>query len=161
MSTSSKKTTTQQDSIDYLKFLSEVKLIGLGLKSSLTFLDRKIFFDLVDRERKPERRFSEEYKPTAVGEEFFEAEGSYEITVGDGDEVGLRIKCSFEVHMHGPAPIDPKLAERFASSDLRFVLSPFARQFVANATAQMQIPPILIPLATAAGEARITRARKE
>ena len=153
-----KKSTSQAADKDYLKFLASLRLIGLGLKSSSTIIDRKEFFELIDAEQanKPVRSFSETYEPTDVGKDFFDAEGRYRVTIADGAKVALNIECVFAVHIHAPSPVDTNMATQFSESDLRFILLPYARQFVSNITSQMEIPPIVLPLA--AGKPRLTKA---
>ena len=85
---------------EYTEFLSGLKLIGLGLKSSEATLDRQKFWKLTQEKEKSRRRVSETYKVTEFGEKFFEAEGRYEVCLGEADAVGLRVSCTFEVHMH-------------------------------------------------------------
>jgi hypothetical protein len=148
---------------DYLKFLSSLRLIGLRLKSSSTSIDRKLFFELLEAEKpdKPLRSLSEMYETTNVGKDCFDAEGRYHVTIADGTKVALKIECVFAVHMHAPPPVDSQMAQRFSKSDLRFVLLPFARQFVSGITSQMEIPPIVLPLAAAAGKARVAKVHEE
>jgi preprotein translocase subunit SecB len=126
----------------------------MGLKTSSAVLDREVLWQLSDKD-KPRCNFSEEYKHTTIGEDFFEAEGQYGVTIADGERLALKIECTFDVHMHVQAPVKPEMAKRFAESDLRFVLLPYARYFVTDMTSQMQIPPIVLPLATAMGKARV------
>ncbi len=116
-------------------------------------LQRDVLWEL-SKNGQPGCNFSEQYKPTEIGEGFFEAEGRFEITIADGERQALKIECTFEVHMHAQKPVIPEMAKRFSESDLRFVLLPYARFFVSNMTGQMQIPPIVLPLATAMGKAR-------
>jgi hypothetical protein len=151
---------SQTEAADYMEFLSTVQLVGMGLKSSSASIDRMVFFDLVE-EKKPVRHLSEEYASTDVGKDYFNLEGRYKIAVADEARTGLLIQFVFEVHMHAKGPVDPQMAKRFANSDLRFILLPYARQFVTDITGQMQIPPVVLPLATAAGRARLPKTRKE
>jgi hypothetical protein len=139
----------------YVEFLSKLRLVGLGLKSSTTALDRKLFWQLAEDESKSLRRFTESYRPSEVGDDFFEIEGRYEVVIGTSEKEALRIECTFQVHMHSTARIDTPSVERFAKSDVRFVLLPYARLFVTDVTGQMQIPPVILPLATATGKARV------
>lgn len=155
-----KTITSQTEAADYMEFLSTVQLVGLALKSSSASIDRNVFFDLLE-EKKPVRRLSEEYASTDVGKDHFDAEGRYKVTVADEAKTGLLIQFAFEVHLHAKGLVDPQKAERFAKSDLRFILLPYARQFVTSITGQMQIPPVVLPLATVAGRARLTKARTE
>ena len=146
------KVTSSQVASDseYSEFLSGLKLIGLGLKSSAATLDRQKFWKLTQEQEKSRRRVSETYKVTGVGEKFFEAEVRYEVCLGEADAVGLRISCTFEVHMHARPPIDKAMVERFSNSDLRFILLPYARHFISDMTGEMQIPPVVLPLVAAA-----------
>lgn len=156
MTPKTKKNTPPVADNDYLLFLSSLRLVGLGLKSSSTSINRTLFFELLEAEQpnKPLRSLSEAYKATNVGKDFFDAEGLYSISIADGEKVALRIECAFSVHMHAPSPVDAEMAERFSKSDLRFVLLPFARQFVSSISSQMEIPPLVLPLAAAGGKAR-------
>ena len=44
--------------------------------------------------------------------------------------------------------------ERFVDSEFRLILVPYARQFVSSTTAQMGIPPLVIPLSIASSSKR-------
>ncbi len=145
----------------YLDFVSSLELVGLGLKSSSATLDREKFWKLAKSERTPVRRLQEIYRPTQVGEDFFEVEGQYKVSIADGDVVGLKIDCAFELHMHCTSPVERAMVERFAKTDLRFILLPYARHFISDITGEMHIPPVVLPMATAAGKARVGRSRKK
>ena len=145
-----KMTTTLQPACDseYTVFLAKLKLVGLGLKSSEAYLDRQKFWKLADKGKQSTQRVSETYTVTEVGERYFEAEGRFDVTLGSGEATGLRLSCTFEVHMHATT-ITKAMAERFAESDLRFVLLPYARHFISDMTGEMAIPPLVLPLVTA------------
>lgn len=145
---------SRSDDSAYVKFLVSLHLVGLGLKSSTAEVNRQTLWEITAGERKPVRRMAESYRQTEIGKDYLEAEGRYEVTIAEGDRVGLKIECIFEVHMHAPSPVDPVMVERFAKQDLRFVLLPYARNFVSDMSGRMQIPPVILPLITAAGKAR-------
>lgn len=153
-------TTSAADDTAYLKFLATVRLVGLGLKSSSTVLERELFWDLVKDDSKAQS-VTESYRPTEIGKDYFEAEGRYEVKIARGEQTALEIECIFEVHMHAAPPFESTMAERFTKTDLRFILLPYARHFVTDATGQMQIPPIVLPLATVAGKARVGKGTKK
>jgi preprotein translocase subunit SecB len=148
------------DNRAYLRFLSGLQLRSLGLKGSSTTLDRELFWDFAQKKDKTERRLTEAYEPTVIGRDSFGAEARYELTISEEDRVALKIECVFEVHMQASSSVEPSMAERFSKSDLRFIVLPYARHFVTDVTGQMQIPPIVLPLITAAGKARVDRAEK-
>ncbi len=143
---SSRPTTNDKD---YADFLSRLELIGLGLKSSSATLNREVFWKVARQSDAPTRQLVESYEPSAIGKNWFEVEGRYEVTVADGDAIALEIKCAFELHLHAPAPINRALVRRFANDDLRFMLLPYARHFISDITGEMNIPPIVLPLAAA------------
>jgi preprotein translocase subunit SecB len=130
----------------------------MGLKSSSAIVQRDVLWQL--SKQKTAYDLSEQYKPTEIGDGYFEAEAQYGVTMAEGERLALKIECTFEVHMHAPAPVQPEMAKRFAESDLRFVLLPYARYFITDMTSQMQIPPLVLPLATVAGAAR-TQGRED
>jgi hypothetical protein len=136
---------------DYGKFLEELELIGLGLKSCSTMLDRRGYWAAHKKGSKAVREFTQRYRLTHFEKDFLEAEGHFALTVSEGKAkaVALKLECVFDVHMHLGPSARKDLAERFTLSELRLVLVPYARLFVSSMTAQMQIPPIIIPLSTA------------
>jgi hypothetical protein len=154
------KTTSLVSDNEYAAFVAGLKLIGLGLKSSATTLDRRLLWELTGKESGTAGRLIESYKATEIGKGFFEAEGQYDFTVAKDDAIGLKLSCVFEVHMHSKTPVEGAMAERFTKTDLRFILLPYARHFVTDMTGQMQIPPVVLPLAAAAGKARIKTVRR-
>lgn len=135
---------------DYEAFIRNLQLIALGLNSCSSHLDRTAFFEALRKETKLRRRFTEDYRVSGCGEKYFDCEGKFSVTISEQDSKAtkplLTIECVFEVHMHGDPPVDKRFAERFATSELRFLLLPFARQFVSNTTANMHIPPVVLPL---------------
>lgn len=133
---------------NYEQFLSGLRLISIGLKSCSASLDREGLFKLFDRKDGPPRTFRDSYKVTLMGEGFFEASGTFMVKVQELTEVKpvLLVECEFEAHLHGPAPISKACVERFVDSEFRLILIPYARQFVTATTAQMSIPPLVIPL---------------
>ena len=122
--------------------------MGLGLRSSSLSLDRKAFSGL-RRGQSPARKLIQEYRLVKIGKQYFDAAGRFNLTIGNESEAHppLLIECVFEVHVHGQAPINEEFAKRFTGTGLRIVLPPYTRQFVTNASAQMAIPPIVLPLA--------------
>jgi len=138
----------------YEAFLRSLRLIGLALKSCSAAVDREAFFELSKDRKKSVRKFLDDYKLTAAGDEFFEAEGHFELTVSAPPKespTALRMNFVFEVHMHGAVPIWQEGAERFVKSELRLILVPYARQFITSMNGQMAIPPVVIPLAPGRG----------
>jgi len=92
----------------------------------------------------------EEYKVASVGSNYFDADACFQLSVS-GEEKGkpaLQVECIFTAHIHAKEPVSKELAKRFTDAELWIVMLPYVRQFVTNITAQMVIPPIVIPLAS-------------
>lgn len=89
----------------------------------------------------------EQYRISRVEEEFFESEGIFEFVVSDSTSIALKVESVFEVHIHAAKPVRKEMVERFTNAELRLILLPYARHFVSTITAQMQIPPVVLPLA--------------
>ena len=132
---------------EYEQFLRGLSLIWMGLKSSSSALDREGMFKLMSSEN-DQRIFRDSYKTTDIGKKYFEASGSFTVTVQESDDSKpvLTVQCEFEAHFHGPEPISQTFVDRFVNSEFQLILIPYARQFVSSLTAQMSMPPLIIPL---------------
>jgi hypothetical protein len=132
----------------YEQFLRGLHIVSIGLKSCHATLDRDGLFTLMDGKDGPMRVFKDTYKTTRVGSNFFEASGAFIVTVQESQtsQPVLSVECEFEAHLHGLEPIAKANVDRFVSTEFRLILVPFARQFVSSTTAQMSIPPLVIPL---------------
>jgi preprotein translocase subunit SecB len=138
---------TSPNDSEYTKFLNSLALIGLALKSSSASVDRKKYWELNQKKNRSSRKFNEQYRISRIEDDFFESQGVFEFIVGAQDSVALRVESTFEVHIHAAKPISREMVERFTNAELRLILLPYARHFLTNITAQMQIPPIVLPLA--------------
>ncbi|HTB10192.1 MAG TPA: hypothetical protein VK752_01405 [Bryobacteraceae bacterium] len=135
----------------YEKFLEGLTLVNVGMKACSAFLDRDSFYELFSEKKGgPTRAFKDTYKIAKLGQNFFEAVGHFVVTVTEelNGKPTLSVECEFEAHIHGTAPIPKPFAERFVKSEFQLILVPYARQLVASLTAQMSIPPLVIPLST-------------
>ena len=94
------------------------------------------------------RIFRHAYKSTQIGLDFFDASGAFIVSIQESEQTRpvLHVECEFEAHLHGPEPISKASVERFVDSEFGLILVPYARQFVSATTAQMSIPPLVIPL---------------
>jgi hypothetical protein len=144
-----KRLQNTRKSDDYEQFILGLELYGVGLKGCSATLDRAAFFAFGKKGTKAVRKITEHYEVTSLDERHFDSEGRFSLTISDpSKKPALAIECVFEVHMHGNPPVRRELAERFTSSELRLILTPFFRHFITTTMAQMVIPPIIIPLAS-------------
>jgi Preprotein translocase subunit SecB len=151
MSTRKAISTLPENDHKYEKFLEGLTLVNVGMKACSAFLDRDSFYELFSEKKGgPTRAFKDTYKITKLGNNFFEAVGHFVVTVTEelNGKPTLSVECEFEAHIHGPAPIPKPFAERFVKSEFQLILVPYARQLVASLTAQMSVPPLILPLST-------------
>lgn len=150
MSTQKVTSNLQQNDDQYETFLRGLDLISVGLKSCSASLNRGGLRRLYSENKKILRSFKDNYKTTQFGPGFFEASAQFHVTVkesADAEPV-LSVECEFEAHLHGADPIPQVFVERFVKSEFQLILIPYGRHFVSSTTAQMSIPPLVIPLST-------------
>lgn len=134
----------------YDEFLRRVELISVGLRRCSASLDRPRLIALYAENKAPRRTLADTYKVTDIGENYFEAAGSFVVHLRESNASTpvLTVECEFEAHLHGPEPISEASVKRFVESEFRLILVPYARQFVSSVTATMSIPPLVMPLRT-------------
>lgn len=139
------------DTDKYASFLDSLELIAIAAKNCSCHLDRYGYIQFRKTVKRPVRILGEEPKVSHLKDDHFDAEIRFSLKfAAEGEstvEKSLSLECVFEAHFHtGSNPADQVYAEKFAHSELRFVLLPFARQFIADMTARMGIVPIFLPL---------------
>lgn len=146
----------------YDEFIGGLRLISIGLKSCSASVDSHGLFKLLDERTGPMRIFRDSYKVMHVGRNFFEASGTFMVRVQESPESRpvVLVECEFEAHLHGPEPISKASVERFVDSEFRLLVVPYARQFVSAMSAQMSIPPLIIPLSVGSSKESTIRTKK-
>src|SRR5665213_2767141 len=117
----------QQVSDDkYEEFLTGLSLISVGLKQSSAFLNRAALYELWDAKKKPLRDFKDSYKITQIGSNFFEASGTFIVTVRESrtSDPVVTVECEFEAHLHAAEPIQRSIVQRFVDSAFQLILIP-------------------------------------
>jgi preprotein translocase subunit SecB len=132
----------------YEDFIEGLTLVNIGLKSCSATLDRVGLYELYSDKKEPKRLFQGSYMVTKLAETFFEAAGLFVVAFSEERESKppLSVECEFEAHIHGIEPISKDFVERFVASEFQLILVPYVRQFVSALTAQMCIPPVVLPL---------------
>lgn len=149
------------DDKNYEQFLRGLRLISVGLKGCSATLERESLYRLLDSNDGPLRTFDDSYKATKIGSSFFEGSGAFTVHVKESanSKPVVVVECEFEAHLHGAEPISKACVERFVDSEFRLILIPFARQFISATTAQMSIPPLVIPLSVGSRSKHSSAAR--
>ena len=144
----------------YDMFLKGLDLISVGLRKCSASLDRAGLSELWEKQ-KAQRGFEDTYRVTRIGDGFFEAAGSFVVTVRETPKSNpvTIVECEFEAHLHGEV-LSQAFIERFVLSEFQLILVPYARQFVSSITAQMSIPPLVIPLSISSSQKSATTPKK-
>jgi preprotein translocase subunit SecB len=159
MNTEKATSASQESDGRYEQFLRGLSLIWVGLRGCSSSLDRAGLFKLFLEKKSPARTFEGTYNVTEVGTAHFEGSGSFIVTIREtlnADPV-LSVECVFEAHFHGTKPLPQEFVERFVNSEFQLILVPYARQFVSSITAQMSIPPLVLPLSTGSFKGRVPK----
>ena len=139
--------------MEYAKFLASVAPAMMGMNSSTCLLDRDLYWDAPNTAR---RAVSSKYTLTDIGPDYFDIHATFSVALewSNSDGVSIqpfKIECVFFGHFHADAPIDRDNAKKFAATESWLLFWPFFRQFIADTTARMAIPPVIVPLALRAG----------
>jgi hypothetical protein len=146
----------QASDAGYEEFLGSLDLVWVGLKGCSVSLNRRAMAEMFSGKKKLVRRFADTYKVLGGGSNFFEASGSFVVTVQESDEAkpALVVECEFDAHLHCAEPLSKVFVERFVSAEFQLIVVPYARQFISSTTAQMGLPPLVIPLSIASSSKR-------
>lgn len=127
-----------------------LELFVVALNDSTCRINRTAFFEaLQNRKKKLTQNLDAEFSATDIESNHFDGVGRFNITISNAESESLvSISCTFEAHVHASTPFPKEFVERFAQSELRLVLTPYARSFIADSTARMAIPPVTIPFST-------------
>ena len=122
--------------------------MSVGLKGCSAFVDRDGLHAIWDAKKNPVRDFKDTYSVTEIGNGYFEASGSFMVKVSEtpASRPVVTIECEFEAHLHGEKPLNAAFVERFVGSAFQLIVIPYARLFVSSVSAQMSIPPLVLPL---------------
>lgn len=143
----------------YPEFLRNLAPTIIGLDSGTFLLNRFSYFDMPRGES--ERVLKSSYELKFLAEDWFDLGAMFELEVlwnnpkKEKPEETLSIRCAFVGHFHAPAPISKQHVDQFIREDAWVLFWPYFRQFVSDTTARMSIPPIMVPLALAAGETKL------
>ena len=154
MTTSRKPKLKSKIGDPYEQFISELRLVNVGLQSCSANLDRKAYYDAVDADKSLPRTLTSTYSVAKLGKEYFDCDGAFKVTLEKNkhgtENIVLFVECVFRAHIHVKGSPIKELVERFAQEGLRLILVPFARQFISDTTARMVISPVVIPLTSQA-----------
>jgi hypothetical protein len=143
-------------------FNEKVALIGMGIKTCSSQLDRSRYFQIRRTRPKDEHRsisskvYLEKHTDMA-----FDGIVEYRVNIEDkaGGAIAVNIDCSYQLHFHAPKGFQRIDAETFVLEYLPFITWPYFRQFVSDMSARMAIAPLTLPLLPEAPKASIAGAQ--
>lgn len=133
---------------EYGNFLKGVKLYIIALDQVSSSINREKYWECTERKNGMTRTIEASYEALRVEGTSFDVVGRFEMRIlstSDNSEV-LKIACQYSTHFHASARVDERVANRFANAEAKIVLWPYFRQLVSDLSAQMYIPPIIVPL---------------
>jgi Preprotein translocase subunit SecB len=151
MTTRNPKTTakkTSRELADYTEFLKSLDLSGIALAESKVTGDRTKYLDVPDHEISMGWRC----KPFAVGKSRFDVRADLTVAVSKpkSDIHFFDLTASYVLHIHAGVAFPYEHVERFCSSEVRLIIWPYFREYVASVCSRMHIPPVILPLANRA-----------
>jgi hypothetical protein len=140
--------------MNYREFLAGLEPVIIGLDNAALSLDRDGFWAVFKDAR---RVLSSKYVLARVADNYFDVEASFSVGIESSHDEEpvtrpLRIVCVFSGHFHTSRSVDREHAQKFIETEAFLVFWPYFRQFVADTTARMAIPPVTVPLALGPGE---------
>ena len=125
-----------------------LELFVVALDASTCHIQRGAFFEALQK-KKLVRNIDTAFSVAEVEAKHFDGIGRFDLTISNLEsDPFVSISCTFEAHVHASSAFPQEFAERFAQSELRLVLTPYARNFISDLTARMAIPPVTIPFST-------------
>jgi preprotein translocase subunit SecB len=61
------------------------------------------------------------------------------------------LTASYLLHVHAPAPLDPKHIKRFSVSEVRLIVWPYVREYATSVFGRMHVPPAILPVTGSKG----------
>ncbi len=132
----------------YGKFLRGLQLVGIGIRTCSSRLDRSAYARIFRSKQRGQVDLRASYQVEQAKTEFFESIAKFELRVLTPSlkRPPLAIECVFETHFHAGMPITLELAKRFTDSEFRIIVWPYFRQFLADLASRMSISAPAVPL---------------
>jgi preprotein translocase subunit SecB len=129
----------------YARFLRSLDLVSIALVESRFRIEREAFLDA--EEDLFVKVSGHSHK---ISKKFFEVRSELAVRTerkGKPKRPGsFQMMAVFELHIHAEASFDRNEVKRFATEDLRLLMWPYFREYLANACGRMHVPPIILPL---------------
>ncbi|MFZ0137842.1 MAG: hypothetical protein WAK89_12325 [Candidatus Sulfotelmatobacter sp.] len=129
---------------DYPSFLRSLDLFSISLTDSSFHGDRDEYFE----HSKHELSVEWNTKVAAQWKESFDVRVDVKIGISAPTAKGdfFALTASYLLHVHAPAPLDDEHVKRFADSEVRLIVWPYAREYATSVFGRMHVPPAILPV---------------
>ena len=128
----------------YPSFLRSLDLFSISLTNSTFHADRDQYFEHTKHE------LDVEWKTDVAGrwEESFDVRVDIKIGISapTAKQAFFLLNASYLLHVHAPAPLDYDHVKRFADSEVRLIVWPYAREYATSIFGRLHVPPAILPV---------------
>lgn len=141
---------------EYIEFVKGLQLIGMGLDSASTTVDRSTLSNQAAGQNTP-LDFHADFEVVESVDERLRTEGRFRLSINeDGSNKELvNISCTFSAMFRTVKRPTAEMCERFANTESKLVFWPYLRHFISDISYRMSITPILLPLTTGFGTSSV------
>ena len=132
----------------YTSFLRSLDLFSISLTDSSFHGDREQYFEHSKHE------LDVDWTTDLAGqwEESFDVRANVTIRISAPRAKDLfTLTASYLLHVHAPAPLDPKHVKRFTDSEVRLIVWPYVREYATSVFGRMHVPPAILPVTGSQG----------
>lgn len=131
---------------DYQAFIASLELYFIALAEASCKINRDEYWK---KEEEQLNSYKLTSKSSSIEQKHFDVRSTCALDVmGEKSKSTLvRVVVTFDLHFHA-SPITKEFVEKFCDAEIRLIVMPFFREYVANVTARMHVPPIVLPLST-------------
>jgi len=133
----------------YTSFLRSLDLFSISLVDSSFHGDREQYFE------NPKHELDVDWRTEVAGqgEESFDVRANVKIRISapTTKKDFFTLTASYVLHVHAPAPLDPKYVQRFTDSEVRLIVWPYVREYVTSMFGRMHVPPAILPVTGSKG----------
>ena len=129
---------------EYAAFLASLQLFSVALVRSTSRVNRDEYL----KDEETDVNFKISSQSLQIAKASFDVCSTLRLKISSSKshKIQLWLTAAFELHFHGPSPLDPKFIKQFCESEIRLIVWPYFREYVSNMTGRMHIPPYILPL---------------
>jgi preprotein translocase subunit SecB len=128
----------------YPDFLRSLDLFSISLTDSSFHGDRDQYFE----HAKHELGVEWDTRVEARWDASFDVRVDVKIVISapTAKESFFSLNASYLLHVHAPAPLEEEHVKRFAESEVRLIVWPYAREYATSVFGRLHVPPAILPV---------------